>query len=63
MVNPHIFRQYDIRGVVGTDVTAEVGGFSGGWACGGGFIDYDNDGREDIYTPNGFISGKSMKDT
>ncbi|HEV2150696.1 MAG TPA: phosphomannomutase/phosphoglucomutase [Longimicrobiaceae bacterium] len=22
--NPHIFRQYDIRGVVGTDVTAEV---------------------------------------
>jgi phosphomannomutase/phosphoglucomutase len=24
MVNPHIFRQYDIRGVVGTDVTAEV---------------------------------------
>jgi phosphomannomutase/phosphoglucomutase len=24
MVNPHIFRQYDIRGVVGQDVTAEV---------------------------------------
>ncbi|HEV3050697.1 MAG TPA: hypothetical protein VGX50_10325, partial [Longimicrobium sp.] len=24
MVNPHIFRQYDIRGVVGPDVTAEV---------------------------------------
>lgn len=24
MVNPHIFRQYDIRGVVGSDVTAEV---------------------------------------
>ncbi|HEX6750778.1 MAG TPA: phosphomannomutase/phosphoglucomutase [Longimicrobium sp.] len=24
MVNPHIFRQYDIRGVVGTDVTPEV---------------------------------------
>ena len=45
------------------DVTAEVGGFSGGWAWGGGFIDLDNDGWEDIYTPNGFISGKSMKDT
>ncbi len=45
------------------DVTAEVGGFSGGWAWGGGFIDFDNDGWEDIYTPNGFISGKSMKDT
>ena len=45
------------------DVTAQVGGFSGGWAWGGGFIDFDNDGWEDIYTPNGFISGKSMKDT
>ncbi|HEX8685318.1 MAG TPA: VCBS repeat-containing protein, partial [Pyrinomonadaceae bacterium] len=45
------------------DVTAEVGGFSGGWAWGGGFVDFDNDGWEDIYTPNGFISGKSMKDT
>ncbi|HLM55941.1 MAG TPA: VCBS repeat-containing protein, partial [Pyrinomonadaceae bacterium] len=45
------------------DVTAEVGGFSGGWAWGGGFIDLDNDGWEDIFTPNGFISGKSMKDT
>ena len=46
-----------------TDVTQEVGGFSGGWSWGGGFIDFDNDGWEDIYTPNGFISGKSMKDT
>ncbi len=45
------------------DVTAAVGGFGGGWAWGGGFIDFDNDGWEDIYTPNGFISGKSMKDT
>jgi hypothetical protein len=45
------------------DVTAEVGPFSGGWAWGGGFIDIDGDGWEDFYTPNGFISGKSMKDT
>ncbi len=45
------------------DVTSAVGGFSSGWAWGGGFIDFDNDGWEDIYTPNGFISGKSMKDT
>jgi len=45
------------------DVTADVGGFSAGWAWGGGFIDFDNDGWEDEYTPNGFISGKSMKDT
>ena len=26
------------------DVTAEVGGFQGGWAWGGGFLDVDNDG-------------------
>lgn len=45
------------------DVTADVGGLSAGWAWGGGFVDFDNDGWEDVYTPNGFISGKSMKDT
>ena len=45
------------------NVTFDVGGLSAGWAWGGGFIDFDNDGWEDIYTPNGFISGKSMKDT
>ena len=45
------------------DVTDEVGGLSAGWAWGGGFIDFDNDGWEDVYTPNGFISGQSMKDT
>jgi hypothetical protein len=45
------------------DVTAEVGPFPGSWAWGGGFIDFDNDGWEDLYTPNGFISGKLMKDT
>jgi hypothetical protein len=45
------------------DVTKAVGGLSGQWAWGGGFIDFDSDGVEDLYTPNGFISGKSMKDT
>jgi len=45
------------------DVTRSVGGISAGWAFGGGFVDFDNDGWEDIYSPNGFISGKSMHDT
>ncbi|MFB3126082.1 MAG: FG-GAP repeat domain-containing protein [Candidatus Acidiferrales bacterium] len=45
------------------DVTAEAGPFSAGWAWGGGFLDLDNDGWEDLFSPNGFISGKSMKDT
>ena len=43
--------------------SAEAGPFVAGWAWGGGFIDFDNDGREDLYTPNGFKSGKTMKDT
>jgi FG-GAP-like repeat/FG-GAP repeat len=45
------------------DVTSDIGGLSAGWAWGGGFTDFDNDGWVDIYAPNGFISGKSMKDT
>lgn len=45
------------------DVTSDVGGLSAGWAWGGGFTDFDNDGWSDLYTPNGFVSGKSMKDT
>jgi hypothetical protein len=45
------------------EVTQEVGGLSGMWAWGGGFFDFDNDGVEDLFSPNGFISGTSMKDT
>jgi len=44
-------------------VPAKDASFTAGWAWGGGFLDVDNDGWEDIYTPNGFKSGKSMKDT
>lgn len=45
------------------DVSTDLGPFSAGWAFGGGFIDFDNDGWEDLHAPNGFISGKSLKDT
>lgn len=45
------------------NVTSDVGGFSAGWAWGGGFFDADNDGWEDLFTTNGFVSGKLMKDT
>lgn len=45
------------------DVTAALGPFSAGWSFGGGFIDIDNDGWEDLHVPNGFVSGKSLKDT
>ncbi len=46
-----------------TDVTQQTGPFPDGWAWGGVFIDFDNDGWQDLYSPNGFISGESMKDT
>jgi hypothetical protein len=45
------------------DVSQAVGPFGAGWAFGGGFVDFDNDGWEDLHAPNGFISGKSLKDT
>lgn len=45
------------------DVSSQTGPFPSGWAWGGVFVDFDNDGWQDIYSPNGFISGKSMEDT
>jgi hypothetical protein len=45
------------------DVSEEYGPFPAGWAWGGGFIDINNDGLEDLYTPNGFISGSKLHDT
>lgn len=46
-----------------TDVSAKAGPFGASWAWGGGFLDADNDGREDLYTPNGFLSGALLHDT
>jgi len=45
------------------DVSEGAGYFSAGWAYGGGFLDFDNDGLEDEFTVNGFISGSTMNDT
>ena len=45
------------------NVAPHAGGFSNGWAWGGGFFDFDNDGWEDTFSVNGFVSGKTMKDT
>jgi len=46
-----------------TDATQSDGPFSLGWSWGGLFLDFDNDGWEDIYISSGFVSGHSMKDT
>ncbi len=39
------------------DVTVESGAMNGGWAWGALTVDLNNDGFEDVYSPNGFISG------
>jgi len=45
------------------DVTRKAGPFPAGWAWGGGFLDIDNDGFEDLYVPNGHMSNESAVDT
>ena len=45
------------------NVSSTAGPFAAGWAWGGGFLDFNNDGFEDLYTPNGFISGSRLHDT
>ena len=45
------------------DVTDAVGPFAAGWAWGGGFLDFDNDGWQDVHSPNGLWSGMHMKET
>jgi hypothetical protein len=55
-----------LRGLGGgrfEDVTASAGPLPAGWAWGGGLVDLDNDGRADLFTPNGFVSGPSRRDT
>ena len=45
------------------DATSKAGPFPAGWSWGAGFVDIDNDGFEDIYSPNGHFSGKLQRDT
>jgi hypothetical protein len=44
------------------DETATAGPFPGGWAWGGGFVDFDNDGWSDIHTVNGMVSSRDRRD-
>jgi VCBS repeat protein len=45
-----------------TDVAAEAGVALGRWAWGARFVDFNNDGYDDIYVPNGFITGPDTGD-
>ncbi len=45
-----------------TDVAETAGVNPFGWYWASAFFDYDNDGLQDIYAANGWISGKTTDD-
>jgi hypothetical protein len=45
-----------------TDATDSAGIAVGGWAWSAKFVDFNNDGFDDIYSPNGFITNENSKD-
>lgn len=44
------------------DATDASGIAVGGWAWSAKFVDFNNDGFDDIYSPNGFITNENSKD-
>ena len=44
------------------DATLASGTVLGRWAWGAKFVDFNNDGREDLYVPNGFITNREPDD-
>ena len=45
-----------------TDVSSETRTYWLGWAWSSVFLDYNNDGQQDIYAVNGFWSGEDPQD-
>jgi enediyne biosynthesis protein E4 len=45
-----------------TDVSEQAGVRDGQWGWDAEFLDYDNDGRLDLFTQNGFIRGQIPDD-
>lgn len=45
-----------------SDVTVAANVWMGRWSWGAGFVDFDNDGVEDIFVPNGFVTNENSKD-
>jgi hypothetical protein len=50
------------RGVVFQDVTLDAGVEMGRWAWASGFADFDNDGWDDLFVQNGYITGTDTRD-
>ena len=45
-----------------SDISEQAGVTMGRWAWGGLFLDFNNDGLEDIVVPNGFITNEDTDD-
>lgn len=45
-----------------SDVTVAANAWMGRWSWGAAFTDFDNDGHEDLFVPNGFITNELTKD-
>ncbi len=43
------------------DASEQAGVNAAGWSWGGIFVDFEDDGLEDLYVPNGFISSRNEK--
>ena len=44
------------------DATLSAGVSVAGWAWGARFVDFNNDGLEDVYSPNGFVTNRDPDD-
>ncbi len=44
------------------DITDRAGVAVGGWGWGAGWLDFNNDGLQDIYSPNGFLTNRDPED-
>jgi hypothetical protein len=44
------------------DVSLEAGVTMGRWAWGAGFLDFNNDGWDDLFVPNGYITNDDSRD-
>ena len=45
-----------------SDISESAGVTMGRWAWGAEFIDFNNDGLDDIFVPNGYITNHTTKD-
>jgi hypothetical protein len=45
-----------------TDVTMDAGVEMGRWAWSSDFVDFDNDGHEDLFIQNGYVTGPDTHD-